>query len=78
MHGAGTIRGRGLFRSMQASELMWEQFEGGKYSRKYGSSRKIICEFMNLIKSLLWLQRLLHNMYVIGTLNEYCFWLRVL
>ena len=35
-HSVGTIRGRDLFRSMQASELMREQFEGGKYSRKYG------------------------------------------
>ena len=32
--GAGTIRGRGLFHSTQASERMREQFEGGKYSRK--------------------------------------------
>ena len=33
VHGVGTIRGRDLFYLPHASERMWEQVEGGKYSR---------------------------------------------
>ena len=32
-HGVGTVRGRDLFYLPHASERMWEQVEGGKYSR---------------------------------------------
>ena len=35
-HGVGTIQRRGLFRSARARWPVWEQFKGGKNSRKYG------------------------------------------
>ena len=49
VHGVGTIRGRDLFYLPHASERMWEQVEGGKYSSNTVYVHIIIIILCNLL-----------------------------
>ena len=48
VHGAGTVRGQGLFCSAWARWPVREQFKGGKNSRKYGILILLTCQLFIL------------------------------